>query len=148
MPVQYLKGVGPARAAVFAKLGVQTVEDLLEYYPRDWDFAPQPVKIGQLREGETATIVGLVESTDYQAYRKPAIFEAMVADETGICRIIWFHGGYLRDSVQPGQMVFAWGKVSKYRHKLQLTNPKFRVIEENEKKTPDPFSSSGRSFRS
>jgi ATP-dependent DNA helicase RecG len=143
MPVQYLKGVGPARAAVFAKLGVQTAGDLLEYYPRDWDFAPQPAKIGQLREGETATIIGLVESTDYQAYRKPAIFEAMVADDTGICRIIWFHGGYLRDSVRPGQMVFAWGKVSEYRHKLQLTNPKFRVIDENEKKGSDPFFFSG-----
>ena len=138
MPVQYLKGVGPAKAAVFAKLGVQTVEDLLEYYPRDWDFAPQPVKIGQLREGQTATIVGLVESTDYQAYRKPQIFEAMVADDTGICRIIWFHGGYLRDSVRPGQMVFAWGKVSEYRHKLQLTNPKFRVIEEGAVKENNP----------
>jgi ATP-dependent DNA helicase RecG len=143
MPVQYLKGVGPARAAVFAKLGVQKVEDLLEYYPRDWDFAPQPVKIGQLREGETATIVGLVESTDYQPYRRQPIFEAMVADDTGICRIIWFHGGYLRDSIRPGQMVFVWGKVGQYRHKLQLTNPKFRIIEENEKKTPDPFFFSG-----
>jgi ATP-dependent DNA helicase RecG len=138
MPVQYLKGVGPARAGVFAKLGVQTVGDLLEYYPRDWDFAPQPAKIGQLREGETAAIVGLVESTDYQAYRHPAIFEAMVADETGICRIIWFHGGYLRDSLKPGQAVIAWGKVGEYRHKLQLTNPKFRVIEEAASKQADP----------
>jgi ATP-dependent DNA helicase RecG len=36
MPVQYLKGVGPGRAKVFAGLGVETVGDLLEYYPRDW----------------------------------------------------------------------------------------------------------------
>jgi ATP-dependent DNA helicase RecG len=138
MPVQYLKGVGPARAMVFAKMGVQTVEDLLEYYPRDWDFAPQPAKIGQLREGRTATIVGLVESTDYQPYRRQPIFEAMVADDTGICRIIWFHGGYLRDSIRPGQAVLVWGKVSEYKHQLQLTNPKFRVIEEGALKGVKP----------
>ncbi len=46
MPVQYVKGVGPARAAIFEKLGVQTVGDLLEYFPRDWVFAPGPIKIG------------------------------------------------------------------------------------------------------
>jgi ATP-dependent DNA helicase RecG len=138
MPVQYLKGVGPARAAVFEKMGVQSVEELLEYYPRDWDFAPEPVKIGQLKDGQTATIIGLVESTDYQAYRKPQIFEAMVADDTGICRIIWFHGGYLRDSIRPGQAVLAWGKVGEYKHKLQLTNPKFRVIDEGALKETNP----------
>ena len=37
-PVQYIKGVGPIRAKLFAKLGVFTVRDLLEYYPREWDF--------------------------------------------------------------------------------------------------------------
>jgi ATP-dependent DNA helicase RecG len=129
MPVQYLKGVGPARAQAFAKLGVNNVEDLLEYYPRDWDFAPDAVKIGRLKAGDTAAISGLVESTDYQAYRKPQIFEAIASDDTGICRIVWFHGGYLRDQVRPGQMIMAWGKVNEYKHQLQLTNPKFRVIE-------------------
>ena len=50
-PVQYVKGVGPSRAKTFDKMGVQTVADLLEYYPRDWVFAPTPVKIAQLQPG-------------------------------------------------------------------------------------------------
>ena len=54
-PVQYLKGVGPARAALFEKLGVQTVGDLLEYFPRDWVFAPGRIKISQMRPNEPAT---------------------------------------------------------------------------------------------
>jgi ATP-dependent DNA helicase RecG len=150
MAVQYLKGVGPARAEAFARLGVQTVGDLLEYYPRDWDFVPEPMKIDKLEAGATATIIGLVESIDYQGYRKPPIFEAIASDETGICRIVWFHGGYLRDQLQPGQMIMAWGKVGEYRHKLQLTNPKFRIIDETQKGSlrlgsgqADPFFSGG-----
>jgi ATP-dependent DNA helicase RecG len=139
MPVQFLKGVGPARAEIFAKLGVVTVGDLLEYFPRDWVFAPEPKKISQLETGETAAIVGLVESTDFQNYRRPAIFEAMVSDDTGICRIIWFNGGYLRDQLRPGQMIMVWGKAGEYKHQLQLTNPKFRIIEAATKKGPDPF---------
>ena len=51
-PVQYLKGVGPSRAKVFEQLGVTTVHDLLEYYPRDWIFAPHPSKIDDLRVGD------------------------------------------------------------------------------------------------
>ena len=140
MPVQFLKGVGPARAEIFAKLGVVTVGDLLEYFPRDWVFAPEPKKIGQLETGETAAIVGLVESTDFQNYRRPAIFEAMVSDETGICRIIWFNGGYLRDQLRPGQAIMAWGKVGEYKHQLQLTNPKFRVMEKEASKPAEYFS--------
>ena len=142
MPVQFLKGVGPARAQVFAKLGVVTVGDLLEYFPRDWVFAPEPKKISRLETGETAAIVGLVESTDFKNYHRPAIFEAMVSDETGICRIIWFNGGYLRDQLRPGQAVMVWGKAGEYKHQLQLTNPKFRVIDAEtagKKTAPDPF---------
>lgn len=130
MAVQYLKGVGPARAEVFAKLGVHTVGDLLENFPRDWVFAPGPIKIGRMQPEEPATIIGLVESVDFQSQRRPPMFEALVADETGVCRIVWFHGGYLRNQIRIGQVIVASGKPSVYKHQLQLTNPKFMMADE------------------
>ena len=54
----------------------------------------------------------------------------MVADETGVCRIVWFNGGYLRNQVQLGQVIVASGKPNVYKHQLQLTNPKFMMVEE------------------
>ncbi len=143
MAVQYLKGVGPARAQVFAKLGVETVGDLLEYFPRDWVFAPQPIKIGQLRADEPATIIGLVESVDFQSYRQPPIFEAIVSDETGVCRIIWFNGGYLRNQIRLGQVIVAAGKPNVFKHQLQLTNPKFMMAEAQQQADPDQHFSGG-----
>lgn len=128
--MQYVKGVGPARARTFAQLGVETVGDLLEYYPRDWVFAPTPVKIAQLRANETASVIALVESTDYQNYRRPPIFEATVSDDTDTCRVVWFHGGYLRNQLQPGQVVMLSGKIAVFKHQLQMTNPKFMVLDE------------------
>ena len=130
-PVQYVKGVGPARAEVFAHLGVLTVGDLLEYYPRDWVFVPTPAKIAQLQPNETTTIIALVESTDYQSFRRTPLFEVMASDDTGTCRIVWFRGGYLRNQLQPGQVIMATGKVTLYKHQLQLTNPKFTVVDES-----------------
>jgi len=141
-PVQYLKGVGPARAQSFAQWGVQTVGDLLEYYPRDWVFAPTPTKIGQLRPDETASIIGLIESTDYQNYRRTPLFEAMVSDDTGVCRIVWFHGGYMRNQFQPGQVIMASGKATVFKHQLQMTNPKFMVLDEAHAQ-PDLYFSGG-----
>ena len=129
-PVQYVKGVGPARAKVFAQLGVETVGDLLEYYPRDWIFAPESIKIAQMQPNEQATIVALVESTDYQSYRRVPLFEAIVSDDTGVCRIVWFRGGYLRNQLQPGQVLMASGVATLYKHQLQMTNPKFVVLDE------------------
>lgn len=131
MPVQYLKGVGPARAKTFSALGVHTLSDLLEYFPRDWVFVPPPVKIKKMRNGETASIIGLVEATDFQSFRRTPVFEAMVADDTGLCRIIWFHGGYLRDKIEPGMAIIACGKVGMYRHQLQMTNPKFMILKDD-----------------
>jgi ATP-dependent DNA helicase RecG len=140
--VQYLKGVGPARAEVFGKLGVQTVGDLLEYFPRDWVFAPGPIKIAHMRAQEPATVIGLVESIDFQSYRRPPIFEAIVSDETGVCRIVWFNGGYLRNQIKLGQAIVASGKPSVFKHQLQLTNPKFMMVE-GEHAEPDKHFSGG-----
>jgi len=140
MPVQFLKGVGPARAKVFARLGVRTVGDLLEYFPRDWVFVPESVKMNEIRPNDNVTIIGQVESTDFQSYRRPAIFEAMVADNTGVCRIIWFHGEFLRNQLKPGQVIMASGKVALYKHQLQMTNPKFLVLDERHPKPVEYFS--------
>lgn len=140
MPVQYLKGVGPARAETFAKLGVETVADLLEYYPRNWNFLPEPTKIGQMRPNETVAIIGMVESTDYQSYRRQPMFEALLSDDTGVCRVVWFHGAYLRDQLEPGQIIMVWGKATLYKHQLQLTNPKFLVIDEEHQQSSEHLS--------
>ena len=140
MPVRYLKGVGPVRAETFTHLGVNTVGDLLEYFPRDWNFLPESIKISQMRPNRTATIIGMVESTDYQSYRRQPIFEAIISDDTGVCRIIWFHGGYLRNKLEPGQIITASGKVSLYKHQLQLTNPKYVLLDEKHPWTAEYFS--------
>jgi ATP-dependent DNA helicase RecG len=141
-PVQYLKGVGPARAAVFEQLGVKTVADLLEYFPRDWIFAPPCVKIAHMQPNEPATIIGLVEAIDYQQYRRTPMLEAIVSDDTGTCRIVWFHGGYLRNQIQLGQPIMASGKPSLYKHQLQMTNPKFMMLDEKHSQ-PDKYFSGG-----
>ena len=130
-PVQFLKGVGPAKAKLFAQLEVKTAGDLLEYFPRDWEFISEPIKIKQMQPNHIANIIGLVESTDFQAFRRSPFFEVSLADDTGICRIVWFHAGYLQNKIEPGMTIMVSGKATLYKQQLQLTNPKFFILDEN-----------------
>jgi ATP-dependent DNA helicase RecG len=139
MPVRYLKGVGPARAKVFAQLGIECVGDLLEHFPRDWEFVPEVIKISQIQEGENVSIVGVVEMVDFQRFSRSQIFEALLADDTGTCRIVWFHGGYLAGQIEPGMVLMVSGKVSIYKHQLQLTNPKFKAVRKEEINPEEAF---------
>ena len=56
-PVQFVKGVGPARAKTFQKLGIETLAELLEYYPRDYVFMPSPIKIDRLKPDQRANAI-------------------------------------------------------------------------------------------
>jgi len=138
--IQYVKGVGPARAKAFNKVGVETLEDLLEYYPRKWSFSPEPTKIKDLKPKQDACVIGVVEQTDFQKFRRPQIFSAYIADDSGVCKVIWFNGGYLQKQLEPGKIVMLAGKVNLYKHQLQITNPKFTVMESEEDIDPDALS--------
>ena len=138
--VQFLKGVGPSRAKAFGELGVATVGDLLEYYPRDWVFLPEVVQIGDVRADQTVCLVGIVEQTDWQPYRKVPMFEITLADDTGFIRVVWFHGRYLINQLEPGKVLLVHGKAKKYKHQLQLSNPKFIILQEDQPRGPEAFS--------
>ena len=55
-PIQYLKGVGPKRAELFNKLGIVTAGDLLEHFPRGYDFQPDIMRSGELYDSASATV--------------------------------------------------------------------------------------------
>ncbi len=139
MPIQYVKGVGPARAKAFADLGVNSLSNLLEYFPRGAVFMPAPVKISDLHPNETATIVGIIEQTDFLPFRRPLMFKVVIADDTGVCPIVWFHGAFLKNKLEPGKIIMASGKPTIYKHRLQLTNPKFVLLDSDSQQVPEFF---------
>ena len=139
-PVQYLKGVGPSRAKAFDELGAATVADLLEYYPRDWVFMPEPGMIADVKHNQTVTLVGIVEQTDWQPYRRVPMFEVTLADTSGIIQVVWFRGRYLVNQLEPGQTLLVHGKVKRYKYHMQLANPKFVILDADQPRGPEAFS--------
>ena len=66
-PVQYLKGVGPDRAALLERLGLRTARDVLFFFPRDYQDLTDFRTIAALEEGTLSTVRGVVEETDLRA---------------------------------------------------------------------------------
>ena len=63
-PITVLKGIGEKTAGLFAKLGVETVEELLHDYPRAYDAYEEPVPVGKLREKGTVSYTHLTLPTN------------------------------------------------------------------------------------
>ena len=130
--VRFLRGVGPRRAQSFEHLGIHTVGDLLEHYPRDYEFIPPLFLIGDVGVGQSVTIAGRVLNTRFSNRSRPPRFELVLEDSSGKCRLIWFHGAYLRERFGAGDMIAAWGKVSRYKETIQLVNPTWTQLEDVE----------------
>jgi len=128
-PVQYVKGVGPTRAEQLAELDIETVEDLLFYFPRRFDLRRQAQSIGSLsRPGEAATITGQVVDVRERRFGKHPSFECTLDDGTGMVNARWFHGGYLRDCIKVGLHLAVSGKLSVWREVLQFVNPQHQIL--------------------
>ena len=128
-PVQYVKGVGPTRGSQLAQLGVNTVEDLLLYFPFRFDLRKQAQPMASLKgAGEPATVVGQVMAAHEQRFGKRPFFQVELADESGWVFVKWFHGGYLSDKVRIGTQLAVSGNVTTYHEAFQMVNPKHQII--------------------
>lgn len=127
-PVQYLKGVGPAKAELFAKLGISTVMDLLRYYPRAYIDRTTIGTISSLAPAQNCTVMGTVVGFQIRATRDGRKdFVMVLSDDTGTIECIWFNQPFLQRVFKVGQAVVVSGEVGYYKGK-QLKNPVYEIL--------------------
>ena len=128
-PVQYVKKVGPVRAGQLEQLGIETVEDLLLYFPRRFDLRRGGQTIATLRGDEpNATVIGQVVDVHERSFGKRPFFQCTLDDGTATINAKWFHGSYLRGKIRPDMTLAVNGKVSTYKSCAQFINPHFQVL--------------------
>ncbi|MHC4599790.1 MAG: ATP-dependent DNA helicase RecG, partial [Planctomycetota bacterium] len=127
--VQYLKGVGPARAKLLARLGVETIRDLLLHFPFRYEDRRETTPIQDLREGESASVRGEVIAVRDRRLRKGRIFQAVVSDGTGEFAATWFKGYGIREKLNVGVQIVLHGRPSLYKKELQIPHPDFEVLQ-------------------
>ncbi|MFO8015406.1 MAG: ATP-dependent DNA helicase RecG [Phycisphaerae bacterium] len=124
--VQYLKGVGPKRARLLEKLGVRTVGDALQFFPRKYVDRGSAVPIARVVEGKEQTVRGRVVDMRSPGYSQR--LEALIEDDSGQMRVVWFHARYLAKALATGAEYLFYGRVSRYKGRLQLQHPKFERL--------------------
>ncbi len=136
-PVQFIKGVGPARARLLDKLGISTIEDLLYHFPRRYEDRRRLKKISDLKFGEQETTSGRVESasTITTRRRRMKIFEVTVSDESGLLVCRWYNQPYLSRYMKEGSEVVLNGTVKGGLAAVgfEMDNPDFELIGAEEK---------------
>ena len=133
----YLKGVGPARAAMLEAKGLKVVEDLLTYAPFRYEDRSNVKTIRELAPGEMATVLAEVRSTKVSGFQRRhlGLFQATFADASrGVLAGKWFHGAYLADVLTPGQKVALYGKVEfdTYSGHLAMMHPEYEILADDE----------------
>lgn len=125
--VQYIKGVGPTKVKLLNNLGIYTLEDLITYYPRDYEDRGKPRKIEDLQDGEEALIKAIPASRFHviNVKRNMKICKLLVRDETGTMEIVWYNQQYLKDKFIGGKWYSFYGKVSKKTGTVTMNSPVF-----------------------
>ncbi|MBI4155995.1 MAG: GxxExxY protein [Candidatus Zambryskibacteria bacterium] len=112
------------------KMRLETVENLLYYFPVRYGDTSEIKNIEDLYPGETATLFGKISGLKMSKafVKKIPMGEATLQDDTGKIKIVWFHQPYIAKMVHEGQMVRVEGKVSERRGELYISNPKIETI--------------------
>lgn len=136
MAIQYLKGVGPKRAKKLRRLNINTVKDLLYYFPRTYEDRRYFTKLRDCINGEKVNLkVFICGSPAILRPRKGlTIVKVPVRDDTGLGYLVWFNQEYMANSFDVGETIKVNGKVKEAFNQIQILNPTFeKEVDKNEK---------------
>jgi len=131
--VGVLRGVGPARRAALAAIGIDTVLDLLTHYPFRYLDQTRQATIGELRVGDAAWVVGEVRALRTVAgpgrgRSRRARVELTVGDHTGVVQVTFFNQPFRARQLPVGTRALFFGKLGTFRGHRVLTNPQVDLL--------------------
>ncbi|WP_137165468.1 ATP-dependent DNA helicase RecG [Salinimonas lutimaris] len=134
-PVTALKGVGAKVAEKLAKIGLNTIQDILFHLPSRYEDRTRIYAIDACRPFSHVSIQGEVKSADIQ-YGKKRMLVVKVSDGTGTITLRFFHfGAVQRTMLTPGNQVQCFGEIRTGKFGLEMMHPEFKLIDEDTEET-------------
>ncbi|MGD9873187.1 MAG: ATP-dependent DNA helicase RecG [Kiritimatiellia bacterium] len=129
-PVGAVKGVGPSRAVLFARLGIVTVEDLLLALPYRYEDRRVFARIADIQPDVPATLCGEIRVCDWVRPRSgKGYFEAVLDDGSGLLHCRWFGAPYLKNEIKRGGKLIVYGKISLFRGARVMQHPDYETAD-------------------
>lgn len=131
-PVTVLPGVGPGHGQTLNRLGLETLEDMLYYFPRRYDDYSQLLSINRLQYGEQVTVIGTVQSVTNRKVRNGRVnlTEGVISDGTGNLQVTWFNQPWIAKKLRNGVQVVLSGKIDQYLGRLTMNSPELEQIDQ------------------
>ena len=127
--VDRLNGVGQRSRSALRDVGVESVFDLLTYYPRRYVDRTAQAPIGEAAVGAEITIVGEVQAVSSRRLRGGRRMVSVdVGDSTGVLSVVFFNQAWRERQLTQGKTVALFGKVESYRGRKQMANPVVDVL--------------------
>ncbi|MFR4985787.1 MAG: ATP-dependent DNA helicase RecG [Lachnospirales bacterium] len=128
-----IKNIGEERSKKLQKLGIFTINDLIEYFPRDYDDRSNVCKIKDIELNKINTVKGKVISNPETAkIRHVSITKIRIDDGTGFLEIVWFNQPYLKNTIKYKSDYIFTGKVIQKYGRIQMETPDYEIIDERE----------------
>ena len=129
-PIRYIKGVGEARHAAFTRLGIETVGDLLNFYPRSYEERGKIIPILSAPDGELGAFEVTVRETSAPKHLKGNLnmFRSTVHDDTLAMDLIFFNTPFMAKALTPGRRFRVYGRVRFGRNGREIVSPKLEPI--------------------
>ncbi len=123
--VQYLKGVGERRAALYQKLNIRTVEDLLYHFPRSYLDITHPYPINQAPLNQAVAVRGVVlkKSREQHIRKGLSVFKVLISDDTGLMNLTFFNAKFTVEALQLEEEYLFYGKVGGNFLKKEMSAP-------------------------
>ena len=134
-PISSLKGIGEKTAKSFARLGITTVEELLDYYPRDYEEYQQPVLTSEVHPDgtEVVSIMGRVDGpVNARRIRGMVLVTVSVSDPGGTMTATWFNALFMKNNLTAGSTYVFRGRVKLSSKNLQMIQPEVFAPEKYE----------------
>jgi ATP-dependent DNA helicase RecG len=127
-PVSDLKGVGEELAKKLTILGIQTVGDLIENFPRRYEDYSNVVDIKDLRPGMVTIKAKITSAVGRYVRRGMHITEAIASDQTASVRLVWFNQPYRAAAIKAGQDYYIGGEYALRRSRFSIANPSVELV--------------------
>lgn len=130
LPIEKLRNVGPRNIGRLNRLGIKTVKDLLWHFPVRYEDYTETIPIAKVEPGQKVNIQGEVLKISSKRLfpRRMTITNAIVGDQSGAVKVVWFNQPYIENQLTEGTLVSLAGKAQLNKHGLYLSSPAYEKI--------------------
>src|SRR6476646_1087622 len=132
-PVQFLKGVGPQRAELLAKLDLHYAADVLFFFPRAYQDMSELREIDQLEEGKISSVVGIIDEVDLRNTGPgKSLLGMLLKQGTKYLRCLWFNQPWMREKLVEGRRIMVSGEPRQQGLRWEMAHPRVELLADDE----------------